>query len=211
MSRQRLPAPERREQIAEAALHILATAGVHRMTSMELARTIGLSDASLFKHFANKQAIVAAAIDLFERYLAQSVEAARAEPDPWLRLQRFFLHRLALVRSHPDVLQLAFNDRLLEAGGPSEANRVRAIVGWSRQFIHDCLTAAQAAGQVRADLSADALVWVVSGVMRGAALSSPPALERSLGSAGADPEAAWQALWRLLSVNVCSQVAARNS
>lgn len=211
MPRQRLAAPLRRQQIAEAALRILATAGVHRLTSMELARAVGVADASLFRHFANKEAIIAAAIDLFEGYLMQSLDAAADEPDPLRRLRCFFVHRLGLVRARPEVLQLAFNDRLLEAGGAAEADRVRAIVGKSRKFILDCLVRAQAAGQIRADLPPDALVWVVSGVMRGAALSSPSILERSLGPDGSDPEAAWRAVSCLLAVNAQSQEAARNS
>lgn len=210
MTRQRLAAPERRQQIAEAALYILATAGVHRLTSVELARAVGVADASLFRHFANKEAIIAAAIDLFEGYLARSLDAAVAEPEPIRRLHRFFAHRLGLVRARPEVLQLAFNDRLLEAGGPAQADRVRAIVGRSRQFIHDCLTQAQEAGQCRTDLAADVLVWALSGVMRGAALSPGSILERSLGPAGSDPEAAWRAVSRLLAVNVQSHEAARS-
>ncbi len=209
MTRQRLAAPERRRQIAEAALHILATAGVHRLTSVELARAVGVADASLFRHFANKEAIIAAAIDLFEGYLAQSLDAA-TEPEPIRRLHRFFAHRLGLVRARPEVLQLAFNDRLLEAGGLAQAERVRAIVGRSRKFIHDCLTQAQQAGQCRTDLPADVLVWALSGVMRGAALSPVSILERSLGPDGSDPEAAWRAVARLLGVNVQSHEAARS-
>lgn len=188
-------------------MHILATAGVHRLTSVELARAVGVADASLFRHFANKEAIIAAAIDLFEGYLGQSLDAAVAEPEPLRRLHCFFVHRLGLVRVRPEVLQLAFNDRLLEAGGAAEAGRVRAIVGDSRRFIHDCLVQAQAAGQIRADLSADVLVWAVSGVMGGAALSPRPILERSLGPEGSDPEAAWQAVSRLLAVKAPSHEA----
>jgi AcrR family transcriptional regulator len=198
MTRQRQSTAERRQQIALAALHIIATLGVHRMTTVELARAVGMADASLFRHFPNKEAIVSAAIDLFEGYLQQSLDAAALETEPLQRLHRFFVHRLELVRKYPQVLQLAFNDRLAEAAGPAEAERVSTIVHRSHAFLLEGLSRARTAGVVRTDLPAEVLIWAVAGVLRGAALAPGAVPMGPGGPVRMDPEAAWQALLGLL-------------
>lgn len=193
MARTRLPGSERREQIADAALRIIATEGVQRLTAAEIGRAVGLRDGSLFRHFPSKQAIIEAAIARFEGWVAGSLD--RPEADPLDRLRAFFVHRQALLRARPEILRLAFNDRLVEAAGTEGAERVRRVLGRSRAFIRQCLEEARAAGRVRADVPLDVLQWTVMGVMRGAVLSADGPED---GPAG-PPEVVWSHLEHLLS------------
>jgi AcrR family transcriptional regulator len=107
MTRQRLPAAERRQQIADAALRILAERGPHHLTALAVAREVGVADASLFKHFAGMEAIVEAAIERFGEALAADLQ--RPESDPVDKLAGFFAARLATLRARPELLQVAFN------------------------------------------------------------------------------------------------------
>ncbi|MCA9526899.1 MAG: TetR family transcriptional regulator [Myxococcales bacterium] len=181
----RLPAAERQVQIAEAALALLAEGGTAALTTAALGRAVGLRDASLFRHFPHKAAIVAAAVDRFEACLAESLD--RPEADPLARLAGFFAHRQALLRARPVILRLAFNERLVEAADPADRPRVLGILSRSRLFLRACLAEARAAGLVRQDVPVDVLQWTVMGAMRGAALD--PA---------ADPDAVWSHVSRLL-------------
>ncbi|MEZ4469126.1 MAG: TetR family transcriptional regulator, partial [bacterium] len=122
----RLPAAERRDQIAEAALALLAEGGTAALTAAALGRAVGLRDASLFRHFPDKAAIVAAAVDRFDAALADSLD--RPEADPLERLGAFFLHRQALLRARPVLLRLAFNERLVEAAAPADRPRILGIL-----------------------------------------------------------------------------------
>jgi AcrR family transcriptional regulator len=58
-SPQRLQAAERRDSIVEASLHLFAQHGFHGVTTKEVAKAAGISEALLYKHFASKE-------DLFE-------------------------------------------------------------------------------------------------------------------------------------------------
>ncbi len=190
-TRVRRSAEERREQIADAALRLLAEGGAQRLTAVELGRAVGLRDASLFRHFASKEAIVEAAIARFEAWLAGSLE--RTETDPLDRLRAFFVHRQALLRARPEILRLAFDDRLEEVAGPEGAARMRRVMARSRGFLRGCLEAAQEAGRVRTDVPIDVLQWSVMGVMRGAALSAADGAETT------DIEAVWAGVERLVA------------
>lgn len=64
----------RRRQIAEAALSVIAEDGLARFTSAAIARKVGVTDGALFRHFADKDAIVLAAIDRVEEILFDAVD-----------------------------------------------------------------------------------------------------------------------------------------
>ena len=161
---------ERRAEIAAAALAILAEEGPRQLTARNLGARVGMDGSSLFRHFENKAAILHAAIDVFEAALSKSFPDA--EPS-WESLQAFFVRRLALVQARPEIVHLAFNQHLLVVSGETEhADRVRAVVARSVSFIRACLEHAQQAGVISSAVPAAAQVWVVAGLLRGAALGS---------------------------------------
>ena len=167
----RLPTAERQRQIAEAALSIISTQGVRRMTTVALAREVGITDGAIFRHFKNKEEIVEAAIDLFEAALEGTFPSPDGEP--LARLGAFLVNRLTLVRKHPELLRLAFNDRLAEAAGQQGADRVAQIVGRSMAFVHECLAEAQSKGEITSKTPVMLLVWMTIGVIRGASSNHP--------------------------------------
>lgn len=192
MTRQRLPAVERRQQIADAALRILAGRGPHHLTALAVAREVGVADASLFKHFAGMESIVEAAIERFGQALDADLQ--RAEPEPLARLAGFFAARVATLRSRPELLHLAFNQRLADAAGIEGARRVESITARSREFVLQCLLQGQQRGQIRSDVAAPLLFMAVSGIMRGTALAAP-----AEGTASDPASGAWAAVQCLLA------------
>lgn len=177
-------------EIADAALRILSEQGVQRLTAVELARAVGISDGAIFRHFRNKEEILAAAIDRYETLLFTGFPSE--EPDPVQRLRAFFLQRIRVLQEQPAILHLAFTDRLSEAGSPAQQERLGTFVRRSLRFVMDCVVEAQENQQLRADVHPQLLVWMVVGVLRGLATSPFPEW-RTLA-----PEQAWQELWRML-------------
>lgn len=191
MALERLPSADRKRQIAEAALRILASQGAHRLTAMEIARTLGITDAALFRHFRDMDAIVTAAISRFEELLEGDIEAT-GDADPLDRLGAFFVRRVDKARAHPEILALAFNDRLAEIAGPEGSARVQRMVGRSVGFVRACLEEAQRRRRVAADVPIEVLVWMVIGSLRGAA-TAPASVQKLLPA-----RATWAELDKLL-------------
>lgn len=161
----RRPALTRRQEIVEAALDILNTKGVHRLTAAEIASAVGIADGTIFRHFRNKEEIITAAIDLYESLLFQDFPPAHA--DPLERLHMFFVERLMLLQKHPAILHLGSNDRLAEAAGETGAQRMQQLVMRSMSFVHASVVEAQTRKQIASDLPPEALVWLIVGTMRG--------------------------------------------
>ena len=188
MALERLASADRKRQIAETALRILSSRGAHRVTALEISRALGITDAALFRHFRDKNAIVAAAITRFEELLEGDIQDTGEAPLD--RLGAFFVRRVHKARAHPEILALAFNDRLAEIAGPDGAARVQRMVGRSVGFVRACLEQAREHRLVAADVPLELLVWMVIGCLRGAATASGKKL--------AAPEIVWGELEKLL-------------
>jgi len=82
--RDRMSAPERRQLIIQAALTLFSQKGFRGTTTREIARAAGVSEATIFKHFATKEALYSAIIDTkarAEEVLVAAGEAAAARDD----------------------------------------------------------------------------------------------------------------------------------
>ena len=77
---QRKPGADRRREIADAALRVIAEHGLGRFTALAVAEAVGLTDAALFRHFASMDAIVLGAIDRVEEHLFEGFPPEGADP-----------------------------------------------------------------------------------------------------------------------------------
>lgn len=186
----RQPTEARRQQIADAALKVIAEEGLGRFTTRAIAAEVGITDGNLFRHFASKEEIVLAALDRIEERLFEGFPPE--DPDPLLRLERFFRARAALVAANPVIARLAFSDELPHAAGERGAVQVRRWKDRSLDFVVSCVEEAAAQGRIPRGLPAREI-----GVM---ILGSLIALVRfgELTAGTATVDRAWAAVARLM-------------
>jgi AcrR family transcriptional regulator len=159
----RKPAEDRRREIADAALRVIASQGLGHFTALAIAGEVGLSDAALFRHFSSKEAIVDAAIDRIEELLFEGFPPEHE--DPIERLGAFFQRRVAVSREHPGISSLVATDELARAGSARGARRVAAFRRRSTAFVRSCVEEAGRRGLLSSDLGADEAVIVVLGAL----------------------------------------------
>lgn len=200
---QRKPAADRRREIADGALRVLAEQGPGRLTALAVAEAVGLSDAALFRHFADMDAIVLAAIDRLEALLLEDFPPAGG--DPLERLGAFFLRRVAVIRARPGLARLIASEELAHAAPPEGVRRVADLRARSMALVRACVLEAEAAGGLAPGLGADEAALVVVGALL--ALSHPAALPP--GAADDLPERAWRALEKLIRAPPGSRDAVR--
>lgn len=96
--RRRKPAAERRAEIVAATVAILADEGLHSWTTAELAGRVGVSEATLFRHFSSKSEILSAALQHESRALRHHVAEYRGEGPAWDRLVGLVLDVTAFLQ-----------------------------------------------------------------------------------------------------------------
>lgn len=159
----RQPTQARRTQIADAALKVIAEQGLGRFTTQAIAAEIGITDGTLFRHFDSKEDIVLAALDRVEERLFEGFPPT--DPDPLVRLERFFRFRAALVSANPIIARLAFSDELPHAAGPRGAMQVKRWKDRSLDFVVACVDEAAAQGRLPAGLPTRELGVLVLGTL----------------------------------------------
>ena len=189
----RLPGEQRRREIAEATLKIIADEGLRGFTTAGLSQEVGIAEGTIFRHFSSKEEIVLAAIQLAEEML--SGQFLRSDLDPIERLGRFVVARVRLIRTHRGLFHILFSNQLAQVASEDGAERIDALKQRSLQFVRSCLHDA-----ARQDLLAPGIdPNILSFVVHGTALSlifhpgtdaDAPALPT--------PEGVWATLERLI-------------
>nr|WP_260408317.1 TetR/AcrR family transcriptional regulator [Planomonospora venezuelensis] len=111
----------------------------------EIARRAGVGPTTLYRHFANKDALVEALLDDLSAGALQIAERARALDDPWEAFRLVFTESCVLS---PQDLTL-FD--LLSRHSPHAASRARALTA---DVVGPLTARAQRAGELRPDIDA---------------------------------------------------------
>ena len=137
-----------RRTLIDAALRIVEHAGPGALALRELARHAGVSHAAPYRHFASREALLAAlAVEGFRGLGAEMQASARDARDP---LARFGMLGRAYVRyavAHPGHFKVMFSSDLYAAG---ETPELREAGEPTLRALVDCIAEGQAAGLVRA-------------------------------------------------------------
>jgi len=169
-------------RILRAAAACFARSGVHRTTIQDICDEAGLSKGGLYTYFKAKDEILAAVVEQSSvQSLQQAMAAAAGAATPLEKIDRIAAHfvgEFAGGESAP-----GFSPRLLLEvwAEASKDDRLSAVCArgydeW-RAFIGGLLREAQAAGQLRQDIDADALAAIVVSTFDG--LSLQEALSRT--------------------------------
>jgi AcrR family transcriptional regulator len=164
-ARQYKSGEERRREIVEATLAILAEEGMHAWTTSALAGRVGVSEATLFKHFDSKDEILSAALRRQAEELRGRIDAYEPEGPPWQRvngLAREVLGYLEATEGGPLVILLGHAARIQ----PEMRDEVEETGARFRQRLVDFLD--QEGG--RSGTRSEALAGLVIAVVQSACL-----------------------------------------
>jgi AcrR family transcriptional regulator len=153
----------RRQQIADAALEVIAELGLRGFTTQAVAARVGITDGTIFRHFKDKQEIVLAAMDRLEDVMFS--EPLPADSDPVVRLEKFFRSRAALLGGMAPMGRLMFSEQLAHAAGEAGREKLRNWRQRNLAFVGGCLTELADEGRLQTDMAPRELIRVVQGLL----------------------------------------------
>ncbi len=196
MSDEKLGTEIRREQIVEAALKLVATHGLGRLSIAAVARRVGLVPSGIYRHFRSKDEILAAMLDLIERRLIENVAASIAEsPDPLEQLRGVLRRHIRFIREGRAIPRIVFADETF-IGHPERKYRVQEILrGYLRQ-VSAIIRLGQQQDQIRTGIDPETVAMMILGIVM------PAGVLWHLSDGGFDvthhADRAWQTLRRAI-------------
>jgi AcrR family transcriptional regulator len=159
---------EGRRAILDAAAQLFSDRGYASTSLRDIAGVAGMKAGSLYYHFASKDEIVAAVIELGVQAVADEVarELAASPPHPIARLRaavRGHLRSLLQVHSYSSANIRIYRELPEALRRRTQTIRAQYDDVW-RELIDDCA----AAGALRGDVDAGALRLMLVGAMNGA-------------------------------------------
>lgn len=102
----------RREQIVRAALGIIGKDGIQGLTTAGIAKAVGISEANIYRHFKNKDAVLTAVVEDLEDAVSSLKTVTAAAKSPLGRLALIFKLHLSHIEENKGVPRLVFSSEL---------------------------------------------------------------------------------------------------
>lgn len=170
MANDKLSTDIRREQITEAALHLLGKKGARRLKIADIAGHVGVVPSAIYRHFKSKDALLSAVLETIRARLFSNVESVRQQSDSATeRLHGLLMRHAALIREERGIPCLIFSDEL---GGQKKERRLRLyrIIGGYLDEVAALVREGQEQGEFRPDLQPGVASRFFLGMVQPAAL-----------------------------------------
>lgn len=167
MSREHLPAEERRAATVEAVIALAANHDPGEISTTAIAKHMGVTQGALFKHFPTKDAILEAVMAwVAERLLSRIDDAARAAPTCSSALEAMFMAHTGFVTEHPGVPRMMFGE-LQRAGATAPKRMVATLLRHYAERLRFLLDRGRDSGEFNSQLDVEAAATLFVGTIQG--------------------------------------------
>ncbi|NLV95867.1 MAG: TetR/AcrR family transcriptional regulator [Desulfovibrionales bacterium] len=143
----------RREQIAEAALTLVAEQGIAALTTRNVAQAIGVTAPALYRHFpGGKVAILASILELLDQVKSEGLhQALETEGNTLAKLRRCYDLHISVIERYRALPTLVLADTLWDEA-PELRQQLQASHREQRMLTSAIIAQGQARGEIRTDL-----------------------------------------------------------
>lgn len=156
----------RQREIIEAALDIIADQGIQRMTIKNLARAVGVSEPALYRHFKSKFNILLSILVQYRLDLVELFEKGAHSPrSPMDAVSSLYREMFQGFVRRPSLSLVIFSEDLFRYDRRL-SQEVSATIEMTHDRVYGMLREGARRGEVRSDIPAKQLAWMVMGTMR---------------------------------------------
>jgi len=131
------PLTKRQREILERARELVEESGLANLTLKKVAERVGFSEPAIYRHFANKQELVFALVDLLrERLLGgmRAIAAGRTLP-PHERIERMVRHHVGVLRETRGLPLLLLAEGLASGDSALLAKMNEVLRGYQSMLV----------------------------------------------------------------------------
>ena len=155
----------RQEQIAQAALLLVASRGLRGLSVAAVAGQVGLVPSAIYRHYRSKGEVLNAVLDLIRGRLLSNVEAVRAETeDPLERIHRLLQRHLQLVVAYRAIPRILFSDEVY-SGHPELKDKLYGIIQGYLDQIGKIAREGQKQKRIRPEIAPETIAVMFMGLV----------------------------------------------
>jgi AcrR family transcriptional regulator len=160
----------RQEQIARAALAVVAEQGVRRLSIASVARRVGIVPSALYRHFKSKDAIIDTVLGLVRERLLENVRAVTvAASDPFEQLRLLLARHLQFITENQALPRVVFSEQVYE-GRPGRRRAMFRTIQAYLDEVAAIVKRGQADGRIQKDLDPATVAVMFLGLIQPAAI-----------------------------------------
>lgn len=156
----------RKDRLIITTLEVIDEIGIMNLSTRAIASREGVSEATLFRHFKNKNGLLQSVLDYFTKYdndLYQTTMLRNLNP---LDSIRFLIKSLAeYYENYPAITVIT---QLLDTlkYEPDLEDKVKSIISLRSQFIENMIKEAKKSKEIRNELDTENVADMISGTFR---------------------------------------------
>lgn len=125
----------RQEQIKQAVIDIISTDGLKNLSTRNLARQIGMSEGSIFRHFKSKKDIILSIFnDVQENFIGELKRIAWSDEEPSVRLFKYLGATIKYHIENKGTNMLLLSEAFYN-NDPDLKKRLEQIFNDQKQFV----------------------------------------------------------------------------
>ncbi|MDY0249479.1 MAG: TetR/AcrR family transcriptional regulator [Pseudomonas sp.] len=167
-----LPADERRAVTVEAVIELAAEQNPSEITTAAIAKHMSVTQGSLFRHFANKEAILESVINwVTKRLLTRIDKALQGQNTALTALHAAFMTHIQFISDHPGVPRILFSE-LQRKESTAAKQLVSALLSQYHQRLQQTLEQGKQNQEFDTKLNIDAAAQLFIGSIQGLVVQS---------------------------------------
>lgn len=167
-----LPADERRAVTVAAVIELAAQQNPSQITTAAIAKHMSVTQGSLFRHFANKEAILESVMNWVAKRLLARIDKAMFEQETALAaLHAAFMTHITFISEHPGVPRLLFAE-LQRKENTAPKKLVNALLGQYQQRLQQTLEHGKQKQEFAPELDVEAAAMLFIGSIQGLVVQS---------------------------------------
>jgi len=156
----------RQIEIINASVKLIGRKGISALTTRNLSKTLGVSEPIIYRHFKNKQAILAGILSFLEENTRKVTAGIVIKDAPALdRIEELYLRSFAGFSKKPGLTSAIFSEELYQKEKVSSI-KVLGIIEITNKAVVDILNEGMKKKEIRADVTAEQMAFILMGAMR---------------------------------------------
>lgn len=167
-----LPADERRAVTVATVVELAGVQNPDSITTAAIAKSMNVTQGSLFRHFPNKEGIWLTVIEWVSKQLGHRIDSAIKDiKSPILAIEAMFLAHVSFVAEHPGVPRLIIGE-LHRADATPAKKMIQALLRRYRERLGRLIQDGKSQGELSATLDHEAAAIAFVGAIQGLVMQS---------------------------------------